>query len=285
MMPQELAQLLLNLVKEDAPLGDVTTEAIIGNVEVKAVVLAKEDGYACCLPDFAEALRILGLNANALKRDGGYFNPGESLMMISGNARVILTIERSLLNVLSIILGVVKTTREVVETAHRVNPRVKVAATRKTIPCLRSLIKKAVTVGGADTHRLSLSDAVLIKDNHLAIIGDVEKAVKEARDKATFMHKIEVEVNNIDDAVKAIKAGADAVLIDNVTPIQLRQIISTLESLGLREKAVIEVSGGITPSNITEYAEANPDIISTSYITMKAKPVDISLEITQTTKP
>mgnify|MGYP001772857227 FL=1 len=279
MIPQELAQLLLSLVKEDAPLGDVTTEAIIGDVDVKAVVLAKEDGYACCLVDFAEALRVLGLNANALKHDGEFFKAGESLMVLSGNARLILVIERSLLNVLSIVLGVVKATREVVEAVHRVNPRVKVAATRKTIPCLRSLIKKAVAVGGADTHRLSLSDAILIKDNHLAIIHNVEEAVKIARGKATFMHKIEVEVSNADDAVKAIKAGADAVLIDNVTPMQLKQIISTLEALGLREKAIIEVSGGITPDNIIEYAKANPDIISTSYITMKAKPIDISLEV------
>ncbi|WP_291999151.1 carboxylating nicotinate-nucleotide diphosphorylase [Caldivirga sp.] len=278
-MPQELAQLLLNLVKEDAPLGDVTTEAIIGDVEVKAVLMAKESGYACCILDLAEALKVLGLNANALKHDGEYFNPGESLMVLSGNARVILMIERSLLNVLSILLGVVKTTREIVEMVHRVNPRVKVAATRKTIPCLRPLIKKAVAVGGADTHRLSLSDAVLIKDNHIAIIGNVEEAVKMAKGKVTFMHKIEVEVSNAEDAVKAIKAGADAVLVDNVTPAQLKQIIGVLEALGLREKAIIEVSGGITPDNINEYAKANPDVISTSYITMKAKPVDISLEV------
>jgi len=278
-MPQELAQLILNLVKEDAPLGDVTTEAIIGDVEVKAVLMAKESGYACCILDLAEALKVLGLNANALKHDGEYFNPGESLMVLSGNARVILMIERSLLNVLSILLGVVKTTREIVEMVHRVNPRVKVAATRKTIPCLRPLIKKAVAVGGADTHRLSLSDAVLIKDNHIAIIGNVEEAVKMAKGKVTFMHKIEVEVSNAEDAVKAIKAGADAVLVDNVTPAQLKQIIGVLEALGLREKAIIEVSGGITPDNINEYAKANPDVISTSYITMKAKPVDISLEV------
>ncbi|MGC9136038.1 carboxylating nicotinate-nucleotide diphosphorylase [Caldivirga sp.] len=278
-MPQELAQLLLNLVKEDAPLGDVTTEAIIGDVEVKAVLMAKESGYACCILDLAEALKVLGLNANALKHDGEYFNPGEPLMVLSGNAKVILVIERSLLNVLSILLGVVKTTREIVEMVHRVNPRVKVAATRKTIPCLRPLIKKAVAVGGADTHRLSLSDAVLIKDNHIAIIGNVEEAVKMAKGKVTFMHKIEVEVSNAEDAVKAIKAGVDAVLVDNVTPAQLKQIIGALEALGLREKAIIEVSGGITPDNINEYAKANPDVISTSYITMKAKPVDISLEV------
>ena len=279
MIPHELAQLLLNLVKEDAPLGDITTEAVVGDVDVKAVVLAKEDGYACCLQDLAEALRILGIEAKALKQDGEQFKRGEYLMELRGSAKLILVVERSLLNVLSILLGIVKATRDFVEQVHRVNPRVKVAATRKTIPCLRQLVKKAVAVGGADTHRLSLSDAILIKDNHIAIVGDVEKAVKMAKERATFMHKVEVEVSTVDDAVKAAKAGADAILVDNVTPSGLKEIINALESLGLRSRVIVEVSGGINPSNVEEYARVGPDVISTSYITMKARPIDISLEV------
>jgi len=181
-------------------------------------------------------------------------------------------------------MGVVRETRRVVELVRSVNPRVRVAATRKTIPGLRMLVKKAVSVGGADTHRLSLSDAILIKDNHLAIIGDVETAVRRAKAKSTFMHKVEVEVSNADDAVKAVKAGADAVLVDNAAPQQLREVIERLKAEGLRDRVIVEVSGGVKPENIALYAEADPDVISTSHITMRASPVDISLEVVEVIK-
>jgi len=205
-------------------------------------------------------------------------------MEITGDARVVLVLERSLLNALSYLMGVVRETRRVVELVRSVNPRVRVAATRKTIPGLRMLVKKAVSVGGADTHRLSLSDAILIKDNHLAIIGDVETAVRRAKAKSTFMHKVEVEVSNADDAVKAVKAGADAVLVDNAAPQQLREVIERLKAEGLRDRVIVEVSGGVKPENIALYAEADPDVISTSHITMRASPVDISLEVVEVIK-
>ena len=285
MISQGLVKLILSWIEEDAPLGDVTTEALIDKgVAVKAVVLAKDDGYACCLADFAEALNALGLRARALKADGEPFHRGEVLMEITGDARVVLVLERSLLNALSYLMGVVRETRRVVELVRSVNPRVRVAATRKTIPGLRMLVKKAVSVGGADTHRLSLSDAILIKDNHMAIIGDVEAAVRRAKAKSTFMHKVEVEVGNADDAVKAVKAGADAVLVDNATPQQLREVIERLKAEGLRDRVIVEASGGVKPENIALYAEAGPDVISTSHITMRASPVDISLEVVEVIK-
>jgi Nicotinate-nucleotide pyrophosphorylase len=152
MISQGLVKLILSWIEEDAPLGDVTTEALIDKgIAVKAVVLAKDNGYACCLADFAEALNTLGLKARALKADGEPFHRGEVLMEITGDARVVLVLERSLLNALSYLMGVVRETRRVVELVRSVNPRVRVAATRKTIPGLRMLVKKAVSVGGADT--------------------------------------------------------------------------------------------------------------------------------------
>lgn len=280
MLARELEELILSWVREDAPHGDVTTESVVPrDTVVRAILLAKDDGYACCLGDFAEALRLMGLDARALKGDGEAFRRGDWLMEIRGDAHVVLLLERSIVNALSYLMGVTRATREFVERVRAINPNVKVAATRKTIPGLRFLTKKAVSIGGADTHRLSLSDAVLIKDNHLAIVKDVALAVREAKAKVTFMHKVEVEVTNIDDAVKAAEAGADAILVDNATPDVLRRVLEELERRGLRGRVIVEASGGINPSNVTEYAKVGPDVISTSYITMRAQPVDISLEV------
>ncbi len=276
---------ILEWIKEDAPLGDITSENIIpDNIEVKAIVKAKERGVVACVEDIAQVLESLGVTVKLFKKSGDEVRSEEVVMELKGNARKILMIERVLLNLLSYLFGIATTTKDLVEKVRKVNPKVKVAATRKVIPGLRYLVKKAVLIGGGDTHRLSLSDAVLIKDNHIAIVGDVKKAIHEAKKRASFIHKIEVEVERIDDAIKAAEAGADIIMVDNVDPSTLAEIIRTLKDKKLRDKVLIEVSGGITPENIEEYAKMGPDIISTSYITMKAKPIDLSLDIVEVVK-
>jgi len=276
---------ILEWIKEDAPLGDITSENIIpDNIEVKAIVKAKERGVVACVEDIAQVLESLGVTVKLFKKSGDEVRSEEVVMELKGNARKILMIERVLLNLLSYLFGIATTTKDLVEKVRKVNPKVKVAATRKVIPGLRYLVKKAVLIGGGDTHRLSLSDAVLIKDNHIAIVGDVKKAIHEAKKRASFIHKVEVEVERIDDAIKAAEAGADIIMVDNVDPSTLAEIIRTLKDKKLRDKVLIEVSGGITPENIEEYAKMGPDIISTSYITMKAKPIDLSLDIVEVVK-
>lgn len=185
------------------------------------------------------------------------------------------------MDLLSILAGVATETRRFLEAARRVNPRVKVAATRKTPPGLAVLVKKAVRAGGGDTHRFSLSDAILVKDNHLAIVGSVGEAVRRAREAAGFMHKVEVEVESVEDAVEAAEAGADVVMLDNMEPEQVKRALEELERRGLRGRVIVEVSGGVTLDNIGEYAALGPDVISTSSITLKARPIDLTLEVVE----
>jgi len=140
------------------------------------------------------------------------------------------------------------------------------------------LTKKAVTIGGGDPHRLHLDDMVLIKDNHLAIVGGVEAAVKKAKANVSFSKKIEVEVTKVEDAVKAAKAGADIVMLDNFSPQQTKKAAETLEKAGFGD-VLLEVSGGITTENLLEYADAQVDIISVGALTHSVKALDVSLEI------
>ncbi len=271
---------LLEWVREDAPFWDLTTEALVPeDVLVEAHVIAREGGVAACLKDLAEALRTLGLDAEVRFAEGEPFRAGDTLMIIRGSAREVLLIERTLLNIMSHILGVARATRELVEEAREVSPKVRVAATRKVMPGLRTLVKRAVRAGGGDTHRLSLSDAILIKDNHLAVVGDVAKAVRAAREAVSFTHKVEVEVESIEDALRAAEAGADIIMLDNMSPDEVREAVKALEEAGLRASVIVEASGGIGPHNIREYAATGVDVVSTSYITMKAPPLDLSMEV------
>ena len=153
-----------------------------------------------------------------------------------------------------------------------------IAATRKSAPGLLYFDKKAVVIGSGDPHRLHLDDMVLIKDNHLAIVGSVEAAVKRAKAKASFTKKIEVEVNTIEDALKAAKAGADIIMLDNFSPKDAKNASESLEESGFGS-VLLEVSGGITGENLLEYAKSKVDIISMGELTHSVKALDISLEI------
>jgi nicotinate-nucleotide pyrophosphorylase [carboxylating] (EC 2.4.2.19) len=180
--------------------------------------------------------------------------------------------------------GVATEVRRLVDMVRRVNQRVRIAATRKTLPGLRYFEKKAVAVGGGDTHRLSLSDAILIKDNHVRIVESIEEAVKLAKARASFAHKVEIEVSTVEDAVKAAEAGADIVMLDNMSPQEVARVVEELRRRGLRNKVVIEVSGGVTAENIGEYAKLDVDVISCGYITLSAKALDMSLEVVEVIK-
>jgi len=272
----------LEFLEEDIPFWDTTTEALIPrNTAVRAQVIAKQRGVVACVEDVAHFLRKLGLEVKELTRDGETVDRGSPVLEVIGDARTVLAVERTILNILMHCSGVATEVRKLVEIVKRVNPRVRVAATRKTLPGLRYFEKKAVAVGGGDTHRLSLSDAILIKDNHIRIVGGVEEAVKLAKARASFAHKVEVEVSTVDEAVKAAEAGADIVMLDNMPPQEVAKVVDELRRRGLREKVVIEVSGGITAENIAEYAKLDVDVISCGYITLSAKALDMSLEVVE----
>ncbi len=220
----------------------------------------------------------LGLKADAKVSDGAKVQNKHVLLEVSGDAQTILTVERTMLNLLSRMSGIATKTRSLSEKLEKAGVKAKIAATRKSAPGLLYFDKKAVVIGGGDPHRLHLDDMVLIKDNHLAIVGSVEEAVKKARANASFSKRIEVEVTSVEDALKAAKVGADIVMLDNFSPKQAKAAGEALRKAGF-DRVLLEVSGGITPENLLEYAAAEVDVISMGALTHSVKALDISLEI------
>jgi nicotinate-nucleotide pyrophosphorylase (carboxylating) len=270
---------LKQILAEDIGQGDVTAAAVIpANSIVKAEVIAKEEGIAAGIEEATFLMEYLGLDVKAEVVDGEKIRNMQVLMQISGDARTILAGERTMLNLLSRMSGIATKTRMLNEKLEKANSKTKIAATRKSAPGLLYFDKKAVLIGGGDPHRLHLDDMVLIKDNHLAIVGSVEKAVKKARTNVSFTKKIEVEVTNIEDAIMAAKAGADIVMLDNFSSKQTKVAGESLEKAGFGS-VLLEVSGGITGENMLEYASEQVDIISLGELTHSVKALDISLEI------
>ena len=215
-----------------------------------------------------------GLKITLQKKDGEFANKGDVVAFIDGNARKILLIERTFLNILGRMSGIATATRRVVEKVKSINQNVRIAATRKTF--LGQLDKIAVIIGGGDPHRWSLSDHILIKDSHIALVG-LEEAIRRAK-KTSFIRKIEVEVESVKDAVKAMNLSVDIILLDNFKPEQISKVARLLKTKGLRDKILLEVSGGINEKNITEYAECDIDIISIGALTHSTKNIDFSME-------
>jgi len=217
-------------------------------------VRVKEDCVIADMEEAVEFLKLLGLDFVVLKGDGEVARVGDCVLIIKGQRPDLLKVERVVLNVLMRASGIATMTRRTPDKARRVNPNVRVAATRKTTPFLRYLEKKAVAVGGGDPHRFSLSDAVLIKDNHIKAVGSLEKAIILARERAPFTAKIEVEDENAEEAVRAAEPGADIIMLDNMSPGDMAKAHEELMRRGLRDRAALEASGRINEDNAMEYA-------------------------------
>lgn len=282
-MPRKLMEeKLKQLLAEDVGQGDVTSEAVVpAGLKIEAVVLAKQAGVAAGIEEITIFMESLGLSVKAEVADGDEIRSGSVILNISGNARAILSAERTMLNLLSRMSGIATATRKLTEKLRKANLTAKVAATRKTVPGLQYFDKKAVLVGGGDPHRLRLDDMILLKDNHLAVARSIANAVKKAK-AASVNKKIEVEVTSIEDALKAAEAGADIVMLDNFSPRQVRKAVEALKKAGFFRKILLEVSGGITEQNLMEYASAQVDVISMGALTHSAKALNISLEVAAT---
>lgn len=275
-----MKQDILNMLYDDIGFEDITTKALIPeDIRVKGRIVCKENGVVAGLGLVSTILDEFSIKNTLNKGDGENAVSGDVIMELEGDGRTVITIERTVLNLLMKLSGIATLTSELIGKVRKVNSNVIVAGTRKTTPGLQFFEKDAIRAGGGDTHRYRLDDCVLIKDNHLAVVGDVEKAVKLAKSYVSFTKKIEIEVENREDALKAAKAGADIVMLDNRSPDEIKAILSALENEGLRDKILIEVSGGINPDNIVEYAKTGVDVISTGFITHSAPALDISLEI------
>jgi nicotinate-nucleotide pyrophosphorylase (carboxylating) len=270
---------LRQILADDVGHGDITVAAVIPpNIVTRAKVVAKENGVVAGVEEALILAEYLGLEAKAKVTDGEIIRNEQVILQLNGDAQTILCVERTMLNLLSRMSGIATKPKMLTEKLQRVNKEVRIAATRKSAPGLLYFDKKAVVVGGGDPHRLHLDDLILVKDNHLAIVGSIEEAIKKAKTNASFSKKIEVEVTNPEDAMKAAEAGADIVMLDNFSAKEAGTASEALRKAGF-SKVIVEVSGGITAENLVEYAEAKVDIISLGELTHSVRALNLSLEI------
>lgn len=268
---------LLRFVREDAPWGDVTSETVVPDVACRAVIRAKDTGTVAGLAEAQALFEHFGVAVRQRSADGRAVAPGAVLLELDGPARAILLVERTALNIVGRMSGIATRTREAVEAVRAVSPAVRIAGTRKTAPGLRMLDKKAIVLGGGDPHRYCLSDMVLIKDNHLALV-PLPEAIRRAKSESLY-RTVEVEVETVEDAITAAVAGAEIVLLDNMAPDTVAETVRTLVVRGLRDRVVLEVSGGVAAGGLAGYAATGIDIISMGALTHTVRNFDVSLDI------
>lgn len=272
-----LEKKLLMMVEEDVGWSDITSE-LVPDKRVKAVIIAKEDCFVSGIAELKALFSLYGIDVLSSVEDGDHVKPKQVVFSLSGNSRNILVVERTALNILSRMSGVTSLTKAFVSAAKKSNPNVLVAATRKTTPLFGLFEKKAVSVGGGDPHRAGLYDMILLKSNHLKLFDSVRDAVKKAKSSSVY-HKVGVEVSNVDDAIEAAESEADILLFDNMSVLEVKKSLLELKKKSLRDKVIVEVSGGITLENISSYAACGPDIISVGRLTHSAVGKDFALRI------
>ena len=254
--------------------GDITTDSTVPASAVATVQLvSREPGVIAGLPLAQMAWQLLGpsVHVDVHLPDGSRVVPGDAIATIHGSARALLTGERVALNFLGQLSGVATGTATIADAiAHT---RARVADTRKTVPGLRALQKYAVACGGGSNHRFGLDDAVLIKDNHIAVAGGLRAAVEGARANVGHLVKIEVEVDNLEMLAELLEIGADVVLLDNMTPDELREAVRMVDG-----RMITEASGRITPEVAVPIAEAGVDLISVGWLTHSVRVLDIGLD-------
>ena len=272
-----LRKTLAGFLQEDVGTGDLTSESVIpAELVAKAEIICKTaNAIVCGLEEANAVFDLCGCSSKAIVKDGDKVRKGQSIMTVRGNARSILKAERLALNLLMRMSGIATETRKLADMARPV----RVAATRKTAPGLRYFDKKAVIVGGGLAHRMRLDEMVLIKDNHIALSGSPKDCIRLAKKEVGSAIKIECEAKNSKEVIEAINAGADVVMLDNFTPAQAAKSIKEMKKMGLRKRALIEISGGVNHKNLKQYARARPDYISMGHITHSAAAVDFSLRI------
>jgi nicotinate-nucleotide pyrophosphorylase (carboxylating) len=266
---------------EDLGRGDLTTRSTVRpGIMARGNFLAKQDLVLAGLEvaDVVFSTFNPNVQIESTASDGEEVKAGKVFARVTGEAQLLLTTERTALNFLQRLSGIATVTRQYVDAIA--GTQAKIVDTRKTTPGLRMLEKYAVTCGGGHNHRLGLDDGVLIKDNHIALAGGVAEAVRRAREAVGHLHKIEIEVATHDQLREALQAKADIVMLDNMTPEQVRQAIVIINEHEPNERRTLtEASGGITLANVRAYAEAGVDLISIGALTHSAPAVDISFKI------
>jgi nicotinate-nucleotide pyrophosphorylase (carboxylating) len=263
------------LVEDLGRAGDITTDAIVReDAQIEAVIAARQAGVLAGLDAALLAFELVdpALRIERLRPDGARIGRGETVARINGRARPVLAAERTALNFLCHMSGVATATRALADAIAGTKARI--VCTRKTTPGLRPLEKEAVRLGGGANHRFGLDDAMLIKDNHVALAGGVRPALDRARRQAGHLVKIELEVDTLDQLAEALAIGVDAVLLDNMSPETLRRAVAMVDG-----RAVTEASGRISPDTAAAVAATGVDLISSGWITHSAPILDLGLDI------
>jgi nicotinate-nucleotide pyrophosphorylase (carboxylating) len=262
-------------LEEDIGSGDITTENLVApELEGQGVIVAKEPLVIAGLDIAKQVFEQLdsAIEFNSIYNDGDALAEGSMVAEINGKLRALLMGERTALNFLQHLSGIATHVRSYVSEIENTN--VRLVDTRKTTPGWRVLEKYAVRVGGAYNHRMGLYDGVLIKDNHIAVCGGVQKAVERIRKHMSHLVKIEVEVSDLDQVKEALNAGADVIMLDNMNIHQMKKAVTLIDG-----RAAVEVSGGVTQSSLKQLADTGVDIISAGALTHAARGVDLSMRI------
>ena len=276
-----LRESLVRFLREDIGQGDLTSLYTVdeGLKSSSQIICKSEIAVVAGLEEAKIIFEICNCDSKALVNDGDIVKRGIRVMKINGNTRAILKAERTALNLIMRMSGIATDTKKFVDIVKTVSKDIKVMGTRKTAPGLRYFDKKSIKLGGGHSHRNTLDELILIKDNHLAVSTSIQSAISNARLKAGKNMMIECEVSNKKSSVEAIKSGADIIMLDNFTPEMAQKTISYLRKSGLREKVLIEISGGVNISNIKDYALALPDMISIGSLTHSSNSIDFSMNM------
>ncbi|MBU5427342.1 carboxylating nicotinate-nucleotide diphosphorylase [Tissierella pigra] len=266
-------QIIKDALIEDAIYSDITTSAIVSyDSKCNVDLISKEDGIIAGLPVLRRVFNILGdVEVDFFVADGDSIKTGQAIGILKGSTYNILIGERIALNLLQRMSGIATITNRAVELVKHTNA--KILDTRKTTPNLRILEKYAVAVGGGHNHRFSLSDGVLIKDNHIEAAGGIKKAVNKVREKVSFVRKIEVEVESLEQIEEALNVGVDIIMLDNMDTDTMKKAIELIN-----HRSITEASGNISLDNIRQIAETGVDYISLGMLTHSVKALDISMK-------
>ena len=264
-------------LEEDAAFGDVTSQSIFAaDHRSKARILAREDMVVCGLEIAKQVFKHVdpALEVDLKATDGEQVSNGSTILLAEGPTISLLIAERTALNFLQRLSGIASISRRFADAAEATGTGVRIVDTRKTTPGWRALEKYAVRCGGCYNHRGSLSEHVLIKENHITAAGSLSKAVKMARNHAPHTAKIEVETETLDDVKEALDAGAEVIMLDNMSPGQIQQAVSLIN-----KAAIVEISGGVRLSTMADYALPGVDVISVGALTHSAPAADFSMII------
>ncbi|SHK41687.1 carboxylating nicotinate-nucleotide diphosphorylase [Thermocrinis minervae] len=273
MMEPFIDKRLLEFLEEDIGHGDVTTLGVFRGERVRAQIKAKEEGVVAGLLFAKRVFELLGeAHITLMVQEGDWVVKGDVLMEIDAAGDVVLSGERTALNLLQRLSGIATMTREFVKRLE--GTKVRLLDTRKTTPGLRFFEKYAVRVGGGNNHRFALYDMVLIKDNHKRLAGSIREAVRRVRERIGPSYKVEVEVESLEELEEALFCGVDMVLLDNFSPQMVEEAVNLIKG-----RLLVEVSGNITLENIREYAIEGVDFISVGAITHSARWIDLSLKV------